>query len=174
MSGYQVYKRCVIFSKIYLHMLLERRNLRPSHLFYNSLKYTWHVIRHVVESLSWVKNMYHFLLCNVYSNIQLQMTKSLWVDWKFSNDYSKLFSKVQRECMCLAFWITFFTLDKGSSYSIAGSSNWEAKLGSPRNARKVSATELDRDWRLYPPSKKNTQRPPHSSFASCFMLDASM
>ncbi|KAG5629161.1 hypothetical protein H5410_000878 [Solanum commersonii] len=55
-----------------------------------------------------------------------------------------------------------------------GSSSSEAKLRSPRKAQNDSATEFDRELRLYPPSKKNTQRPPHKSFASCLMLEASI
>lgn len=55
-----------------------------------------------------------------------------------------------------------------------GLSNSDAKLLSPRSARNVSATEYERDLRLYPPSKKNTHRPPHKFCASCLILDASM
>ena len=74
--------------------------------------------------------------------------------------------------MPLAFSIASLIFRVGSSKSIAGSSNCAARLGSSRNARKVSATELESDCRLYPPSRKKTQRPPTAAELLCQLLDA--
>lgn len=71
--------------------------------------------------------------------------------------------------MLLALSIASCTFLIGSSYKYAGLSNSDAKLSSPSNARNESATDAESDSRLYPPSRKNTQRPPHTSFANCFI-----